>query len=52
MSTYLDGRELTATEFLALMRSEELAGNREYRGKPLVRIGDVLMTAETAAEIA
>lgn len=51
MSTFIDGKELSATEFLRYMRSEEAAGNREYRGQPLVRIGDVLVTAETAAEL-
>jgi hypothetical protein len=52
MATFLDGKELTRAEFIAFMRSEEAAGNREYQGKPLVRVGDVLMTQETAAEIA
>lgn len=54
----MDGKELTASEFLALMRSEEMAGNREYdrekyNGKDLVLVGGVVwVDEETAKELA
>lgn len=54
MSTYLDGRELSAKEFLELMRSEELAGNSEYdrmRKQGLVLRDGIWMTRETAQEL-
>jgi ribosomal protein S28E/S33 len=42
-------------EFLALMATLEHDDPEHaptYEGKPLVRVGDVLMTQETAAELA
>jgi hypothetical protein len=45
-------------EWLAAMLEMELEGERTpaqsktYEGKALVRVGDVLMTQETAAELA
>jgi hypothetical protein len=54
----MDGKELSAAEFFALMRSEEKAGDEEYRrlsmaGKPLVLVGGVVwVDEETAREIA
>jgi hypothetical protein len=49
----MDGKELTASEFLASMRSEELAGNEEWslERQGLIRMGDVYVTPETASEI-
>lgn len=52
MSTFLDGAEMTATQFLRFMRNLEAEGNREYdRYAGLVRIGDAYVTPETAREI-
>jgi hypothetical protein len=52
----VDGRSLTDAEFIRYCVNDELEGERTpaqtYEGKALVRVGDVLMTQETAAELA
>jgi len=49
--TFVDGKQLTAAEFFALMRGEEAAGDAEYDRRGLVRRGDAWVTPETAQEI-
>lgn len=51
MANFIDGAEMTHAQWVRAMRHLEDEGNREYCGRPLVRIGDVLVTAETAADL-
>jgi hypothetical protein len=54
--TFIDGAEMSASQFLRFMREEEAEGNREYdrdryAGQQLVRLADVYVTPETALAI-